>query len=193
MTDRYLRAIAAIDAANANDPTRIVVRGDVSPLAQVHGTLAAEWVADLHPDADETWLIAARAHHLRRWELPRSQYETGRAGYLKWKRDQRRRHADDVAVLLADVGYDVATIERVQTLVRRDHLATDPGAQAIEDAACLVFLETQLAEVSTKLDRAHLIDVLRKTAKKISPVGAAAIERIPLGADERALLAEALG
>ena len=96
-------------------------------------------------------------------------------------------------MLLADVGYDVATIERVQTLVRRDHLATDPGAQAIEDAACLVFLETQLAEVSTKLDRAHLIDVLRKTAKKISPVGAAAIERIPLGADERALLAEALG
>ena len=193
MTDRYTRAIAAIDAANDADPTRIVVRGVSVPLAQVHGTLAAEWVADLHPDADETWLLAARAHHLRRWELPRSRYDTGRAGYLKWKRDQRRRHAADVAVLLADVGYDAATIERVQELVRRDHLATDPGAQAIEDAACLVFLETQLADVSTKLDRAHLVDVLRKTAKKISPIGAAAIERIPLGADERALLAVALG
>lgn len=193
MSERYEAAVAAIDAANADDPTRIVVRGVDQPLAQVHGVLAAEWVADLHPDADETWLLAARAHHLRRWELPRSSYETGRAGYLKWKRDQRRRHADDAGELLATVGYDVAAIERVQALVRRDHLATDPGSQAIEDAACLAFVETQLADVATKLDRAHLIDVLRKTAKKMSPEGAAAIERIPLGEPERALLAEALG
>jgi Domain of unknown function (DUF4202) len=193
VSERYEAAVAAIDAANADDPTRIVVRGVDQPLAQVHGVLAAEWVADLHPDADETWLLAARAHHLRRWELPRSSYETGRAGYLKWKRDQRRRHADDAGELLATVGYDVASIERVQALVRRDHLATDPGSQAIEDAACLAFVETQLADVATKLDRAHLIDVLRKTAKKMSPEGAAAIERIPLGEPERALLAEALG
>lgn len=193
MSERYEAAVAAIDAANADDPTRIVVRGVDQPLAQVHGVLAAEWVADLHPDADETWLLAARAHHLRRWELPRSSYETGRAGYLKWKREQRRRHADDAGELLATVGYDVAAIERVQALVRRDHLATDPGSQAIEDAACLAFVETQLADVATKLDRAHLIDVLRKTAKKMSPEGAAAIERIPLGEPERALLAEALG
>ena len=193
MSERYEAAVAAIDAANADDPTRIVVRGVDQPLAQVHGVLAAEWVADLHPGADETWLLAARAHHLRRWELPRSSYETGRAGYLKWKRDQRRRHADDAGELLAAVGYDAAAIQRVQALVRRDHLATDPGSQAIEDAACLAFVETQLADVATKLDRTHLIDVLRKTAKKMSPEGAAAIERIPLGDAERELLAEALG
>jgi hypothetical protein len=138
-------------------------------------------------------LLAARAHHLKRWELPRSSYETGRAGYLKWKRDQRRRHADDAGALLAAISYDAATIERVQALVRRDQLATDPGSQAIEDAACLAFVETQLADVATKLDRAHLIDVLRKTATKMSSAGAAAISRIPLDDAERALLAEALG
>lgn len=193
MNERYAVAVAAIDAANADDPTRVVVRGIEHPLAQVHGVLAAEWVADLHPDADETWLLAARAHHLRRWELPRSQYEPGRAGYLKWKRDQRKRHATDAGELLASLGYDESTIERVQALVRRDHLAVDAGSQAIEDAACLAFVETQLADVATKLDRTHLIDVLRKTAKKMSPAGAAAIARIPLEEPERALLAEALG
>lgn len=193
MNDRYAAAIAALDAANDGDPARIVVRGVELPLAQAHGTLAAAWVTELHPDADETWLLAARAHHLRRWELPRSSYEAGRAGYLKWKRDQRRRHADDAAVLLAGFDYDAASIERVQALIRRDHLATDPGSQAIEDAACLAFVETQLADVATKLDRAHLIDVLRKTAKKMSPEGAAAIARIPLAETERALLREALG
>ena len=193
MNERYAIAIAAIDAANADDPTRIVVRGVEHALAQAHGVLAAEWVGNLHPDADETWLLAARAHHLKRWELPRSSYETGRAGYLTWKRDQRRRHADDAGSLLAAIGYGAATIERVQSLVRRDHLATDPGSQAIEDAACLAFVETQLADVATKLDRTRLIDVLRKTAKKMSPEAAAAIARIPLGDTERSLLDEALG
>jgi hypothetical protein len=193
MNERYAAAIAAIDEANADDPTRIVVRGVEQPLAQAHGVLAAEWVAELHPDADETWLLAARAHHLRRWELPRSSYEAGRAGYLKWKRDQRRRHADDAGAILSGIGYDADAIDRVQTLIRRDHLATDAGSKAIEDAACLAFVETQLADVATKLDRAHLIDVLRKTAKKMTPEGAAAIDRIPLGDEERELLAEALG
>ncbi|MEX0847844.1 MAG: DUF4202 domain-containing protein [Ilumatobacteraceae bacterium] len=186
-------AVAAIDAANADDPTVITVRGEPVPLALAHGRLAAEWVADLHPGADETWLIAARAHHLRRWEVPRTDYPAGKPGYLRWKRDQRQRHARDIAVLLTGVGYDEAVIERVQALVRRDNLSTDAGSQAIEDAACLVFLETQLAAVSLQLERDHLIDVLRKTARKISPSGAAAIARIPLASAERQLLADALG
>jgi Domain of unknown function (DUF4202) len=193
MNERYDAAVAAIDAANQGDPTSVLVRGSMHPLAHAHGLLAAEWVSELHPDADETWLLAARAHHLRRWELPRNEYPTGRAGYLKWKRDQRKRHAHDVGELLTAVGYDQTTIERVQALVRRDNLASDAGSQAIEDAACLAFIETQLADVATKLDRAHLIDVLRKTAKKMTPLGVAAVARIPLGELERSLLAEALG
>lgn len=193
LSQRTLDAIAAIDAANAGDPTVVTVRGADHPLAQIHGVLAHEWVLHLHPDADDTWLLAARAHHLRRWELPRSDYDPGKAGYLRWKRNQRQRHARDVAVLLAPLGFDDATIERVQALVRRDHLASDPGSQAIEDAACLAFVETQLADVATKLDRTHLIDVLRKTARKMTPAGAAAIALIPLAPAEQQLLADALG
>jgi hypothetical protein len=193
LSQRTASAIEAIDAANAHDPTVVTVRGADHPLAQIHGTLAYEWVLHLHPDADDTWLLAARAHHLRRWELPRSDYDTGKAGYLRWKRDQRQRHARDVAVLLVDHGFDSATIERVQALVRRDNLAVDAGSQAIEDAACLAFVETQLADVATKLDREHLIDVLRKTARKMTPAGAAAIALIPLAEAEQQLLADALG
>jgi hypothetical protein len=160
----------------------------------VHGRLAAEWVADLAPDADDALLLAARAHHLRRWELPRSEYPEGRAGYLRWRRDQKQRHAADVAEILGRVGYEPAEIERVQALVRRDDLTRgDAGAQAVEDAACLVFLETQLADVAPRFDREHLLDVIRKTARKMSPTGLAAVARLPLGEVERSLLADALG
>ena len=192
LSARYDRAVAAIDAANADDPNRVMVRGNDEPLALAHGRLAVGWVTRLVPDADDALLLAARAHHLRRWEMPRTSYPEGKAGYLRWKRDQRARHARDVEALLAGAGYDAATIERTQALIRRDDLRTDPGAQTIEDAACLVFLETQLASVADRLDHAHLLDVLRKSARKLSPAGLAAVADVPLDDVGRTLLAEAL-
>ncbi|CAB4362713.1 MAG: DUF4202 family protein [Actinobacteria bacterium] len=185
---RFAVAVATIDGANAADPTAVMVRGSERPLALVHGELAAEWVVALLPDADELVSLAARAHHLRRWELPRSSYDAGKAGYLRWKRDQRQRHAHDVGELLAAVGYSAEEIEQVQAMVLR----RGPGGQLVEDAACLVFIETQLAAVATQLDRDHLIDVIRKTAKKMSPEALAAVGRIPLGETEQSLLAAAL-
>ena len=186
---RFAAAVVAIDAANSNDPGAVEVRGaGPRPLAQVHGELAAEWVGVLAPEAGELVSLAARAHHLRRWELPRSQYAAGRAGYLQWKRDQRRRHADDVGALLAGVGYEPGDIAQVQAMVLRQ----GPGGQLVEDAACLVFIETQLAAVATQLDRGRLLDVIRKTAAKMSPAALAAVSSMPLGEVEQSLLQEAL-
>lgn len=186
---RYAAACAAIDAANSADPGLVDVRGDgPRPLAQVHGELAAAWVHELDPGAGDLVLLAARAHHLRRWELPRAQYPAGRAGYLRWKRDQRQRHAADIGELLAEQGYHAEEIDAVQAMVLRQ----GPGGQLVEDAACLVFVETQLTSVAAQLDREHLLDVIRKTARKMSPAALAAVAQIPLAATERELLAAAL-
>jgi len=192
VNDRYSAAVDAIDAANAADPTTVTVRGASQPLALAHGQLATEWIDVLRPDADEALLLAGRAHHLRRWEVPRGSYPEGRGGYLRWRRDQKARHAHDVAALLAEAGYDEAVITRVQALVRRDGLGHDRDAQMVEDAACLVFLETQLGSLSTRLGPDQTVDVLRKTARKLSSAGLAAAATIALDAPERELLAKAL-
>lgn len=191
LNDRLDRASAAIDAANADDPTLVVVRGSAHPLAQAHGVLAVGWVLQLQPDADELVQLAARAHHLRRWAVPRSSYPEGRPGYLRWRRDQKQRHAVEVAALLADCGYEPDDIDRVGALIRREGLGTDPSTQLVEDAACLVFIETQLADMAPRFEHAHLIEVIRKTARKMSPAALAAIASIPLDDAARALLAEA--
>ncbi|CAB4881335.1 unannotated protein [freshwater metagenome] len=185
-------AAAAIDDANANDPTVVAVRGELRPLAMAHGQLAVEWVQHLAEAPDDALLLAARAHHLRRWELQRTSYPEGRAGYLRWRRDQKQRHARDIEVILLGAGYGADTVERVQALIRRDGLGTDPSAQIIEDAACLVFIETQLADMAPRFERAHLLDIIRKTARKMSPAGLDAVSRIALGDVERELLAAAL-
>jgi hypothetical protein len=173
--DRFDRAIAAIDAANADDPNTIVVHGEPRPKELAHAELASDWVVVLRPDASEALRLAARAHLLRRWTVPRTSYPAGRAGYLRWRRDLHEQHAREVGEILQGVGYDDATIARVQDLVRKRGLGKDPEVQTLEDALCLVFLETQFHDLAARLDRDKLDGVVDKTLKKMSP---AAIARV---------------
>jgi hypothetical protein len=196
-TDRFAAAIRAIDAANALDPNPVVVEGRARPKELAHAEMVTAWVGKLRPDASEALLLAARGHHFRRWTVPRGSYPTGRAGYLRWRRALHRQQADELSVLLAQCGYDDATIERVAALVRKDGLGregapSEPEVQTLEDAICLVFLETQLADFATRHDDAKLLGVLAKTAKKMSPNALARAGELPLDDGARALLARAL-
>ena len=186
--DRFVRAIAAIDAANAEDPTVIVIDGQERPKELVHAELVTEWVHRLDPEPSEPLLLAARAHHLRRWTIPRASYPTGRAGYLKWRKTLHEQHAQDVAGILERVGYDDATIARVQDLVRKRGLGKDPEVQTLEDALCLVFIETQLRDLAARLDPDTLPGVIEKTKKKMSDRAVELALGLDLTPDERALL-----
>ena len=97
----FEQAIVAIDAANADDPNTIEVRGEVRPKELAHAELMTEWLARLDPDADEAQRLAARAHHLRRWTLPRALFPEGRAGYLRWRTVLKKQHAEEVGAILA--------------------------------------------------------------------------------------------
>ncbi len=190
--DRLRSAIAAIDDANAGDPVTIVVRGATRPKEQAHAELMTEWVQRLDPGADEAQLLAARAHHLRRWSVPRASYPDGRAGYLQWRTASNRRQAEEVATILASAGYDTATIERVQRLVRKEGLRTDPAAQTHEDALCLTFLETQLDDLVARLGDEKAVDVLAKTLRKMSAPAVDMARTLPFDARARGVVENAM-
>jgi hypothetical protein len=190
--DRLGRVLAAIDEANAADPHTIVVGGVVRPKEQAHAELMTRWVRELAPDCSDEQLIAARAHHLRRWAIPRDDYPRDRAGYLRWRTALRRQHAEDVAGIMRDAGYDDEAIARVQAIVRKQGLGRDPAVQVHEDALCLVFLETQLDELADRLDEDKMVDVLRKSAAKMSPAGLDAALAVPYSERGGALLRRAL-
>jgi hypothetical protein len=191
--DRVLHAaLAAIDDANADDPHQVVVRGEAQPKEVAHARLMTEWVRRLDPSATSAQLLAARAHHLRRWTTPRSAHPEGRAGYLRWRSAARKQHAEEVADLLTGVGIEPAVVERVQQIIRKERLATDPQVQVHEDALCLVFLETQLAETVDRLGEAKMVDVVRKTAAKMSPRALELVSELPLRPSDRALVVSAL-
>jgi hypothetical protein len=186
-------ALAAIDAANAADPNTIEVRGLRRPKEQAHAELMTEWLTRLDPEADDAQHLAARAHHLRRWTIPRADYPAGRAGYLRWRTALKRQHAAEVADLLAAVGYDPTVIERTQQIIRKEGLGVDPQVQTHEDALCLVFLETQLGELADAQGDEKMLDIIRKTAAKMSPRALQLAAGLPMRDTDRVLIERALG
>jgi hypothetical protein len=167
--ERLRRALAAIDAANAGDPHTILVRGRRRPKEQAHAELVSEWIGRLAPDASEALQLAGRAHHLRRWTIPRGDYPQGREGYLRWRRALHDVHAQEAGAILAQHGYEPDVIARVSELLHKRGLARgDVEAQVLEDALCLVFLETQFRELAERLSPEKLRDVTAKTLRKMS-------------------------
>ncbi len=187
-----LEAIAAIDAANAADPNLIDHGGHPRPKELVHAERATRWLLALDPGADAAQRVAVRAHHLRRWVEPRSAAPAGRAGYLRWRSAQKQRHAAEVAAILTEVGWDVAAIEDVERLVRKEGLGADIRVQVHEDALCLTFLELQLDELLDRLGAEQAVEVLARTARKMSPAALAAAGSLALSERGRAALERAL-
>ncbi len=185
---RLSAALAAIDEANADDPHTIVVDGVVRPKEQAHAELMTDWVQRLDPGAGDAQMVAARAHHLRRWVVPRSDFPEGRAGYLRWRAAQSRRQAADVAGIVTAAGYDEVFAADVSAIVAKKGLGTDPRVQTHEDALCLVFLQTQFEALAAKLGDDHMTGVLAKTLDKMSPAARDIARSLPLSPRAAALL-----
>jgi hypothetical protein len=189
---RLEEALAAIDEANSADPNVLVVDGVERPKELAHAELMTAWVQRLDPGASDAQLLAARAHHLRRWSLPRADFPEGRAGYLRWRAQLKKQHAEEVGEILRDVGYDEAMVEQVGRIVRKEGLGRDPRVQVHEDALCLVFLETQLDGVADQLGGEKTVDVLVKSIRKMSSQGLEAASGLALSEAGADLLARAL-
>jgi hypothetical protein len=163
-----------IDAANALDPNRTVVDGSEGPAELVYGRRMSAWLERIEPGASQALQAAVRAQHLRRWEIPRNQYPMTRAGYHQWRTRLGAYHAQCCAEILTEVGYEPEFITRVGSLIRKERIKTDPEAQTLEDVACLVFLEMDYVDFASRHESEKVIDILRKTWRKMSPRGHAA-------------------
>jgi hypothetical protein len=180
---RFAAALARIDAANAEDP---------NGKELLYSRRMTAWLERLVPDASEALRLAVRAQHIRRWTIPRSRYPMDLAGYKQWRTTLAAFHAETAGAILREVGYDDATVARVQALLRKERLKLDPEAQNLEDAACLVFLENYFAEFARQHDEEKLVGIVQKTWKKMSEVGRAAALELELAPEVRAIVERAL-
>jgi tRNAThr (cytosine32-N3)-methyltransferase len=190
--DAYAQARRLIDAAHARDPKRAP---DGRPAELVYADRMEAWVVRAATDTP-LLRLAARCQHLERWVVPRTQFPEGKAGYLAWRKSLYVKQADRARTLLRQAGVAAGEADEVATWVAKTGLKTNPGTQALEDAACLVFLENEIADFATghaDYPREKFVDIIRKTWKKMSPRGQELAKSLTLPPAIGALVAEATG
>jgi hypothetical protein len=195
LKSRLAATLAAIDAANAEDPRRVATaEGDVAFEALYAQRMSAT-LARVYPEASELLQVATRAQHLRRWEIPRGDFPEGRHGYNDWRKTCRAHHAERASAIMLTLGWSEENAERVGSLIRKERLKKDPESQALENVAALVFLEHYFDDFLKKYqgyDDEKVIDILGKTLCKMSPRGHAAALALPLAPREKALVGKAI-
>jgi hypothetical protein len=191
-SERFAAALRRFDEANSCDPNVEIIQGQPRPRELAYAQWLTDWVLKLAPDASEALRLAARCQHICRWEIPRDSYPLDKPGYLRWRADLKKFHAEKSGQILRAVGYDETTVHRVQELNLKKNHPQDPEVCVLEDALCLVFLEHQFAALMAKSDDEKMINALKKSWKKMTP--AAHAEALKLNFAERGknLIARAL-
>jgi tRNAThr (cytosine32-N3)-methyltransferase len=188
----YAQARGLIDAAHAADPKRAA---DGRPAELVYADRVEAWVVRAAANPTVLLRLAARCQHLERWLVPRTTFPDGKVGYLKWRQSLYKKQADRARELLVQAGVAAIEADEVAGWVSKTGLKANPGTQALEDAACLVFLENEIAEFAAQhadYPREKFVDIIRKTWKKMSPRGQALAQTITLPPAIGVLVLEAI-
>ncbi|MEH6679492.1 MAG: DUF4202 domain-containing protein [Sediminicola sp.] len=191
-SNKLQKAFDLFDKANAEDPNKEIFQGKTYAKEVLYAIRMTERLNIFEPNASEALQLTARCQHIRRWEIPRDSYEMNRAGYLKWRQDLKKFHAEKAGELLKLVGYDQDTIDKVAFLLEKKQLKKNEETQILEDVICLVFLEYYFEPFAQKYEAEKLIDILQKTWRKMSAKGHGAAMELPLSETTLALVGKAL-
>jgi hypothetical protein len=187
----YAIARQLIDAAHSADPKSL----DGRPAELVYADRMEAWLVRLAPEAPELLRLAARCQHLERWTVPRNSYPADRAGYLTWRKSLYGRQAERARGLLIQAGVRSLEAEDAATWVSKTGLKTNANTQLLEDAACLVFLENEIADFAAQhahYPREKFLNIIRKTWRKMSPAAQDAAHGLSLPSSIAELIQEAV-
>ncbi|MGF1636555.1 MAG: DUF4202 domain-containing protein [Cyclobacteriaceae bacterium] len=194
MDSRFHQTIAEIDQINVQDPNLKTVDGKQIPKELLYSQRMTEVLAQFCPEASETLQIAARAQHIKRWSIPRETYSMDRKGYLQWRTQLKIFHAELAAGILKKFGYDAGDIQKVEDLINKKRLKTDPEVQTLEDVICIVFLRYYFDDFIAKHanEEEKIIDIVQKIWKKMSEKGHEAALAMPHSEKALSLVTKAL-
>lgn len=169
MSMRLEQALREFDEINLLDPRIQMVQSLTYPRELIFSRRVSSWVDKLNASASEPVQLAARAHTLKRWEIPRDRYTKDTAGYHEWRNATAAHAAAAAAKVLQRIGYPDEVVQRVGQLITQARFPANPDAQLLEDADCLTFLEFKLTDYLDQWDEQKVLRILLGTWGKMSP------------------------
>lgn len=160
--------LTAIDSVNSKDPNTTTIDGTAQPKELLYGQYMTACINQYWPQANELLQIAVRAQHIKRWHLQRTEFDAGKAGYLKWRIEQGKFHAQLTKSLMLENGYSEDDAEITAKLLRKEQLKSNSDTQTLEDVACLVFLQHYFDAFAAKHKEEKIIRILQLTWRKMS-------------------------
>ena len=186
-------AFRAFDEYNSKDPNVEIFDGRKIAKELLYAQRMTDQLNAYAPNAAEHIRLAARCQHIGRWEIPRSSFPMDRKGYLHWRSKLGIFHGEIASRILTDCGYDADTVEKVKFLLQKKQLLQHhPDTQILEDVICLVFVHYYLEDFAHQHDDDKVIDILKKTIRKMSPAALEATGKIPMSSKVKSLVQKAL-
>jgi hypothetical protein len=184
--------IELFDTYNRQDPRKIVFNGNEYPYEYFYALHLYNWVKKLEPEAGDVLLLASRCQHIGRWQIPREKYPIDKIGYLRWRTDLAKFHAEKAGELMLQAELEEETIKAVQRIIQKKQLRTDHEVQVMENALCLVFLQFQYDDFLQKHDDETMIRILQKTWNKMTAPGREAALNLNFNGRGKELIEKAL-
>jgi hypothetical protein len=193
LNNKLQSAFQRFDEYNAKDPNTEEADGKKMPKELLYCLRMTEQLDAYAPDAAEHIKLAARCQHIGRWEIPRSTFPMDRKGYLQWRSKLGIHHGEIASKILAQCSYDSETIDKVKFLLQKKQLLQHhPDTQLLEDVICLVFVHYYLHDFAFQHEDEKVVDILKKTIKKMSPQALKATGAIPMTEKVKDLVQQAL-
>jgi len=185
-------AYTAFDTYNSFDPNIEESEDVFYPKEVLYAIRMTEKLKEYAPDSDEYIQLTVRCQHIGRWEIPRNSYPMNRKGYLQWRNTLALHHAKIAEKILTECGYTDDTIEKVKFLLQKKQLRQNSDTQLLEDIVCLVFIQYYLEPFAAMHADEKVIDILRKTLKKISAHAIEEAVKIPVSDKVKILIQKAV-
>jgi len=190
MSDTIKQVFSAIDALNQQDPNRIFYKGHDVSKEYLNSIYMTEQLHRYIPDPSVALQIACRAHHICRWQIDRTEYPSGKAGYYQWRKSLYRHHSQIARTILEQCRIDKPLSDQVCDMIAKKNRIEDLETQLLEDVICHVFLLHYAEAFSKKHQEEKVIDILEKTWEKLSNQGKAYVSHLAISEAVAALIAK---
>ena len=111
-----------------------------------------------------------------------------RKGYLQWRSQLKIHHSLIAEKILTECDYGSDIKGKVKSLLLKKQLHQNQDTQLLEDVICLVFIEYYLEDFASQHEDEKMIEIIKKTLKKMSPQAINEALKIPVSDNIKSLI-----